>query len=71
LNALVLAHLEQSFLLAALVDEHSAKPVSGRAALFVTELDQPARALKNFRRKLTAVFTRHRAFHSFDATNRF
>jgi hypothetical protein len=47
LQAFVLPHLECGFVLAVLVNQHSAQAESGRAALFVTQLNQAAGSLKN------------------------
>ena len=65
LDAFVFPHLEQCFALAALVNQHPPQAESGRPALLVAELNQPARALEYLGRKLAAVFARHRPLHGF------
>jgi hypothetical protein len=55
----LLANLQHRLPLAALVNQHPAQAKPGRAALLVSELNQPARTLKNFGRQLAAVFTGH------------
>src|SRR5688572_16185224 len=49
LEALVLAHFQHSFVLTVLVNQHASQAEPRRATLFVTQLNQPTRSLKDFR----------------------
>ena len=62
----MLATREDRFGSAALVDELTAQPVSGRPALADTTLDQAALTREHLDRQFTAVFTGHRALDAFE-----
>src|SRR3569833_202509 len=63
LDALMLTHFKECFLLTGLVDEHSSQAIASRTSLLVSESNQVTCTMKNLGRKFPAVFTCHRPLH--------
>ena len=62
LQALLFADFQHALLGPGLVNQHTAEAKPRRSALLETKLNETARALENFGRKLAAILPSHRAF---------